>query len=146
MDMSRLTSIAVAAASLALGGVAFAQSQAEIASKLNDEGKAFMYADKYPEASAKFRDAVARVPEAKYFYNLCASLYKEGKFGEALTACNAASSSDTASPQLKEQSARLAGGIKEEAKKQGVDVEPQGGGQSPGEDPNLCTNTPTDPR
>src|SRR5688500_15160371 len=135
MDMSRLTSIAVFAASVALSATAFAQSQADIAAKLNEEGKAFMYADKYPEASAKFRDAVARVPEAKYFYNLCASLYKEGKFGEALTACNAAASSDTASPQLKEQSTKLAQGVREEAKKQGIDVEPQGGGQSPGADP-----------
>src|SRR5215203_4055014 len=144
MDM-RLTSFAFAVM-LALGGTALAQSQADIAAKLNEEGKAFMYADKYPEASAKFRDAVARVPEAKYFYNLCASLYKEGKFGEALTACNAANSSETASPALKDQSSKLAQGIKEEAKKQGVDVEPQGGGQSPGEDPNLCTNSPNDPR
>jgi len=143
--MTRLTSFAFAV-TLALGGTALAQSQADIAAKLNEEGKAFMYADKYPEASAKFRDAVARVPEAKYFYNLCASLYKEGKFGEALTACNAASNSDTAAPALKEQASRLAQGVKEEAKRQGVDVEPQGGGQSPGADPNLCQTTPSDPR
>lgn len=144
--MTRLT-FAFAVTTLAFGGTALAQeSQATIAAKLNEEGKAFMYADKYPEASAKFRDAVARVPEAKYFYNLCASLYKEGKFGEALTACNAANTSETASPGLKEQSAKLAQGIKEEAKNQGVDVEPQGGGQSPGEDPNLCANNPADPR
>ena len=141
--MTRLTPLLFV---LAMTGTAFAQSQAEIAAKLNEEGKAFMYADKYPEASAKFRDAVARVGEAKYFYNLCASLYKEGKFGEALTACNQASNSDTASPQLKEQSAKLAQGVKEEAKRQGIDVEPTGGGQSPGEDPNLCTNNPSDPR
>ncbi|MDQ3334244.1 MAG: hypothetical protein M4D80_03720 [Myxococcota bacterium] len=143
--MTRLTSIAFAV-TLAAGGYAFAQSQAELAEKLNEEGKAFMYADKYTEASAKFRDAVARVPEAKYFYNLCASLFKEGKFGEALLNCNNASSSETASPQLKEQASKLALGIKEEGKRQGIDVEPQGGGQSPGDDPNLCTNTPNDPR
>ena len=47
-------------------------------------------ASKYDEATAKFRDAVARVPEAKYFFNLCTSLFQEGKFGEALTACNSA--------------------------------------------------------
>ena len=142
--MTRL--LAAIAVSLALGGTAFAQSQADIAAKLNDEGKAFMYADKFAEASAKFREAVARVPEAKYFYNLCASLYKEGKFGEALTACNSASSSETASPQLKEQSAKLAQGVRDEAKKQGIDVEPQGGGQSPGEDPDLCKKNPSDAR
>ncbi len=144
--MTRLISIAVVTASIAMGTAAFAQSQAEIAAKLNDEGKVFMYADKYPEASAKFRDAVARVPEAKYFYNLCASLYKEGKFGEALTACNAASNSDTATPQLKSQSDKLAQGVRDEAKRQGIDVEPTGGGQSPGADPNLCQQNPSDPR
>lgn len=142
--MTRL--FAALAATLALGGSAFAQSQADIAAKLNEEGKQFMYEAKYAEASAKFRDAVARVPEAKYFYNLCASLYKEGRFGEALTACNAASSSDTASPELKTQSTKLAQGVKDEAKKQGIDVEPQGGGQSPGEDPDLCTKNPNDAR
>jgi hypothetical protein len=144
MDMTRL--FAAVAATLALGGTALAQSQADIAAKLNEEGKQFMYEAKYAEASAKFRDAVARVPEAKYFYNLCASLYKEGRFGEALTACNAASSSDTASPELKTQSDKLAQGVKEEAKKQGIEVEPQGGGQSPGEDPDLCTKNPQDSR
>lgn len=143
--MIRLTSIAMVA-SMAVGTAAFAQSQAEIAARLNEEGKAFMYKDRWSEASAKFRDAVARVPEAKYFYNLCASLFKEGKFGEALTACNAAQTSDTASPDLKQQAARLAQGVRDEAKKQGVDVEPQGGGQSPGDDPNLCQNNPSDPR
>jgi hypothetical protein len=145
MNMIRLSSVAFVA-SLVVGGTAFAQSQADIAAKLNEEGKAFMYADKYPEASAKFRDAVARVPEAKYFYNLCASLYKEGKFGEALTACNQAGNSDTASPQLKDQSTKLAQGVKDEAKRQGIEVEPTGGGQSPGEDPNLCKSNPSDPR
>lgn len=144
--MTRLASIALGASIALAGGSALAQSQAEIAAKLNEEGKAFMYKDQYTEASAKFRDAVARVPEAKYFYNLCASLYKEGKFGEALTACNAASNSDTASPDLKAQAARLAQGVKDEAKRQNVDVEPQGGGQSPGDDPNLCQTNPSDPR
>lgn len=144
--MTRLASIALGASIALAGGSALAQSQAEIAAKLNEEGKAFMYKDQYAEASAKFRDAVARVPEAKYFYNLCASLYKEGKFGEALTACNAASNSDTASPDLKAQAARLAQGVKDEAKRQNVDVEPQGGGQSPGDDPNLCQTNPSDPR
>lgn len=143
--MTRLTSLALFA-TLVTGGSALAQSQADIANKLNEEGKAFMYADKYPEASAKFRDAVARVPEAKYFYNLCASLYKEGKFGEALTACNQAGNSDTASPQLKEQSTKLAAGVRDEAKRQGIEVEPTGGGQSPGDDPNLCQTSPQDPR
>ncbi len=87
--MSRLTSGFVLAASLlASYGYAHAESQAEIAAKENEEGKQLMFQQKYAESSAKFQDAVARVPEAKYFFNLCMSLYQEGKFGEALTACN----------------------------------------------------------
>src|SRR5215213_2104061 len=90
--MTRLTSIAALAA-LVSAAPAFAQSQADVAAKLNEEGKELMYAGKYPEASAKFREAVARVPEPKYFFNLCTSRFQEGKFGEALTACNAADKS-----------------------------------------------------
>jgi len=142
--MTRLTSGGLAAAFVALGlsASASAQSQAEIAARLNEEGKVLMYSDNYPEASAKFRDAVARVPEAKYFYNLCASLFKEGKFGEALTACNAASNSDTATPDLKTKSDKLAQGVKDEAKRQGIEIEPAGGGAS---DMNCAAN-PSDPR
>src|SRR5436190_20567513 len=143
MHMTRLQFGALGVSIALLGTThAFAEGQAEIAAKPTEEGKAFMYADQYTEASAKFRDAVARVPEAKYFYNLCASLFKEGRFGEALTACNAAGNSDTATPQLKQQSAALAQGVRDEAKKQGIDVEPQGGGAS---DPNCAAN-PGDPR
>src|SRR5258705_12829561 len=86
--MTRLTSFA-AALLLAAGGSALAQSQVQIAAQLNEEGKELMFANKFPEASAKFREAVARVQEAKYFFNLCTSLYQEGKFDEAMTACNA---------------------------------------------------------
>jgi hypothetical protein len=137
-----MTRLAAVAAVFVLGSTAFAQTNAEIASKLNDEGKAFMYADKWAEATAKFRQAIARNPEAKYFYNLCASLFKEGKFGEALQNCNSAASSDTTTPALKEQSEKLGQGIRDEAKRQGIDVEPQGGGAS---QPN-CAATPSDPR
>lgn len=158
--MTRLTSGGFAALVFCVAtSAAFAQSQAEIAARLNEEGKVLMYSDKYAEASAKFRDAVARVPEAKYFYNLCASLYKEGKFGEALTACNAASNSDTATPDLKQKSDKLAQGVKDEAKRQGIDIEPAGGGASeancaanptaPGcaqpPPPDLCAANPADP-
>ena len=87
--MSRLTIGLVVAGSLA-GATAHAQTQAQIAERENEEGKELMFANKMAEASAKFQDAVARVPEPKYFFNLCTSRFAEGKFGEALTACNAA--------------------------------------------------------
>src|SRR5262245_65974910 len=122
--MSRLTSMPqLAAASLAaLLGVATsarAQSQAELAAKANEEGKELMYANKYSEASARFRDAVARVPEPKYFFNLCTSLFQEGKFGEALTACNAVANNNP-SPDQKAKADKLTNRIKDEAKNQGI--------------------------
>jgi hypothetical protein len=88
--MTRLSSLAmVIALTGALTGTVHAQSQAEIAAKLNEEGKELMFADKPAEAAKKFQEAVARVPEAKYFVNLCAARLQEGKLDEALTACNA---------------------------------------------------------
>lgn len=126
--MSWLTKAAAGiAVSLALTGTAFAQSQAAIASRLNDEGKELMYANNYSAASGKFREAVARVPEAKYFFNLCTSLFQEGKFGEALTAC-AAVDKNSPSPDLQAKATKLVGRIKDEAKAQKIDVEPEGGG------------------
>lgn len=144
--MSRLALGLVLASSLA-GGVARAESQAEIAERLNEEGKQLLYAKQYAEASAKFQDAHSRVPEPKYFYNHCLSLTAEGKFGEALTACNAADKN--ADADLKGKIAKLEARIHEEADKQGVSLEPVGGGGGPGEtppvDPNNPTGTPPDP-
>lgn len=114
-------------------GLAYADSQAEIAARENDEGRDLMYASKYDEATAKFRDAVARVPEAKYFFNLCTSLFQEGRFGEALTACNSAAKNNT-DDALKAKIEKMSGKIQDEAKAQGLDLQPVGGG---GGDPNL---------
>jgi hypothetical protein len=145
--MLRLTPIAAAslAALVGMAAPAFAQSQAEFAAKANEEGKELMYANKYAEASARFRDAVARVPEPKYFFNLCTSLFQEGKFGEALTACNAVDN-NSPSPEQKTKVDKLRNRIKDEAKAQGISVEPVGGGQSPGETTLDCAATPQDSR
>ncbi len=144
--MSRLALGIVLASSL-FGGIARAESQAEIAARLNEEGKQLMFAEKYAEASAKFQDAHSRVPEPGYFFNHCMSLTAEGKFGEALTACNAADKN--ADAELKQKLAKLETRIHEEATKQGVSLEPVGGGGGPGEtpavDPNNPTGTPADP-
>jgi hypothetical protein len=143
--MTRLTTVAACLAASALSTTAYAQSQAEIAEKLNAEGKTLLFSNKYAEASAKFRLAVARVPEPGYFINLCTSLYHEGKFGEALTACNAVSNNNPSADQ-RGKSDKLVARIKQEAQAQGISVEALGGGQSPG-DPGLdCGATPGDPR
>src|SRR5690606_36703302 len=68
--MSRLALGLVLASSL-VGGAAFAESQAEIADRLNEEGMQLLFASNYAEVSAKFQDANSRVPEPYYFYNHC---------------------------------------------------------------------------
>jgi hypothetical protein len=108
---------------------AFAQTQAEIANRLNDEGKQELIAKNWPQASAKFREAVARVPEAKYFMNLCVSLSMEGKLGEALTACDAVEK-NSPTPEQREKAQKMAAKITDEAKAQGLNVEPTGGGSA----------------
>jgi tetratricopeptide (TPR) repeat protein len=62
---------------------------ADRAAAFNDQGKNLMFAGKFSEATPMFREAVALVPEPKYFFNLGTSLFQEGKFDEALTALNA---------------------------------------------------------
>ena len=136
--MTRLTSV-VAALLLAAAGSAYAQSQAQIANQLNEEGKELMFGNKYAEASEKFREAVARVPEPKYFFNLCTSLFQEGKFEAAITACNAVDK-NTPAAELHDKSAKLLARIHEEATAQHIDLNPAGSGGGGGE-----TNTPPDP-
>ena len=144
--MTRLTTVAACLAASALATTtAYAQSQAEIAEKLNSEGKTLLFSNKFAEASAKFRLAVARVPEPGYFINLCTSLYHEGKFGEALTACNAVSNNNPSADQ-RGKADKLTVRIKKEAEAQGISAEALGGGQSPGETGLDCGATPNDPR
>jgi len=144
--MTRLTTVAACLAASALATSAYAESQAEIAENLNKEGRQLLFENKYPEATAKFRQAIARVPaEPKYFLNLCVSLFYEGKFGEALTACNAVGNNNPSAEQ-RTKADQLTERIHKEAKAQGVSVEPIGGGQGPGEPTLDCGATPDDPR
>jgi tetratricopeptide (TPR) repeat protein len=140
--MSRFTSFAIGIAmAAALAARAHAQTQAEIASKLNEEGKELMYADKYAEAAKKFQEAVARVPEAKYFVNLCTARLQEGKLDEALTACNAVEL-NTPTPDQKSRAEKLIVKINEEARKQHLELHAGGGG---GGDPGVDPSRPPDP-
>ncbi|HUS29918.1 MAG TPA: hypothetical protein VMZ53_15540 [Kofleriaceae bacterium] len=125
-------------ASSLLATHAFAETQAEIAARENEEGKQLMFENKYSEASAKFMSAHSRVPEPKYFFNHCTSLFWEGKFGESLTACNAADKN--ADDKLKAKIAAFEDKIKAEAQKQGVVLQPVGGGAGPGETPPVGTD------
>lgn len=138
--MTRLTSIAIATGVLLMSAPAFAQ-QAELAAKLNDEGKDLMYDGKFAEASAKFRDAVARVPEPKYFFNLCTSLYQEGKFSDAMTACGGVAKNSPSS-ELDAKAQKMIERIETEAKAQNIPLVATGGG---GGDPNDPNTPPPDP-
>lgn len=134
--MTRFPTVACSITLLAaLTGTALAQSQAEIAASLNEEGKQLMFQDKPAEAAKKFQEAVARVPEAKYFVNLCAARLQEGKLDEALTACNAVDLNNPSDDQ-KSKAGKLTDKIKEEAKKQNLELHPGGGGGGdPGQPP-----------
>ncbi|MGE0550455.1 MAG: hypothetical protein AB7O24_09265 [Kofleriaceae bacterium] len=139
--MTRLASIAPVLAAIAgFASTAHAQSQADIAAQSNEAGKKLMYESRYAEASEKFQDAVGRVPEPKYFFNLCTSRFQEGKFGEALTACNAVDKHNPTAEQ-KAKTEKLIGRIQEEATKQGIDLN----ASSTPAAPDVCATNPSDP-
>src|ERR1700733_13451891 len=127
--MTRLA-VAFAVAGVLVAQVAYAETQAELAEKENEDGKALMFQGNYKGATEKFRDAADRAPEAKYFFNLCYSVYQQGVFGEALTACN---NGDKLSPDdtLKGKLSKLEDQIKNDAATQHVDLAPTGGGGGP---------------
>jgi hypothetical protein len=144
--MSRLPSLAIAAL-LASSTAAHAQSQAELAEKLNDEGKQLMLEDKYPEASYKFQQAVARVAEPKYFFNLCVSQTNEGKLNEAYANCYSAKGN--ANAQLVGKADKMITKIQDLAKQQNIELQEPGGaaGRDPVRTPTGSTNpnTASDP-
>lgn len=94
-------------------------TQPQIAWQTNRDGVALVKQKKYPEATMKFRDAVARLPEAAYFYNLCHALFLEGKFAEALVACNAVGQNEP-KPALQYKAERMSRRIKAAANSEGI--------------------------
>ncbi|HET9626434.1 MAG TPA: hypothetical protein VFP84_33965, partial [Kofleriaceae bacterium] len=138
--MSRLPSLAIATlfVSVASSTLVHAQSQAELAEKLNDEGKQLMLEDKYAEASYKFQQAVARVAEPKYFFNLCVSQTNEGKLNEAYANCYSAKGN--ANEQLVGKADKMIAKIQDLAKQQHVELQEPGG--AAGRDPTSSGNLP----
>jgi len=63
------------------------KSKQELALKLDQEGDELFAAKKFAEATAKYRAAVETVPDPAYLFDLCQSLYGEGKLAEAKTTC-----------------------------------------------------------
>jgi tetratricopeptide (TPR) repeat protein len=62
---------------------------AKTAEQLNDEGKEHMYAGRFAEAAAVYKELVRVAPMAKYYFNLCTALYSNGEYDAATQACNA---------------------------------------------------------
>jgi len=134
--MTRFTSFAIL---IALTGSVHAQApaepsaepqtQAQIAEQLNTEGRELMYDNKAAEAAEKFRQAIARDAEAKYFLNLCTAQLTAGKLGEALTACNNVEQNRPSAEQT-EKAKKLIARINDEAKAQNLPLVAEGGGAS----------------
>jgi tetratricopeptide (TPR) repeat protein len=80
----------IVASGLALvctAGAALAQNKK--AEALNDEGKDLYSEGKdYEGAAAKFRQAIAIAPDARYYFNLCSALDKLDLYEQALQACD----------------------------------------------------------
>jgi hypothetical protein len=130
--MTRFASLALV---IAFTGTAYAETHAERATRLNDEGKDLMVHDQFADAAKKFQEAVAEVPEAKYYANLCTALLQIGKLDEALSACNKVEI-NSPTPEQKARAEKLIALINEEAKKQKLTLHPPPEGGCSGPD---CT-------
>ncbi len=125
--------------------LASAQTQPEIAAELNEEGKKLMVEQKPAEASKRFADAAARDPNPKYFFNLCKAYYFQGMLFEAMDACKNARN-EKPPEALVQKISDLEGMIKDEAKKQGVDLSKPPATTPPGPDQPDPTVDPTQPQ
>src|SRR5687767_3784181 len=95
--MRALVVMILAASSSAIGLPLLAHAQGPApsaedtarAEALNDQGKVLFSEEKdYAGAAEKFRLAISLLPDARYFYNLCAALEKLGRYEDALNACD----------------------------------------------------------
>jgi hypothetical protein len=94
-------------------------SQAAIAAGLNEEARKAIAGKGFAQASEKLRSAVARVPEPRYFFNLCLSLYLEGKLDEGMRACKAVHQNEPP-PALRDKTNELIQRVRDEARRQGI--------------------------
>lgn len=120
-----ITSV-LASATLALGAsTASAQTPADQAKQLNEEGKRFLQAKPMDAARAadKFRQAIALSPEGGYYLNLCMALFHEGKLGEAYVECKAVAPHGGNAAAVRQADTIIDKHILPEMKKAGVDPE-----------------------
>jgi hypothetical protein len=105
------------------------------AEALNDQGKELYKARDYQGAAAKFREAIGLTPDARYYFNLCATLEKTGDYDGALEACDAVYA-NAPSDELKGKTGARAAEIRKAKRER--DSQPQ---PVPG-DPNLPNPQP----
>jgi hypothetical protein len=124
--------------SILVPAVAAAQTAAPnpAAEALNDQGKELYKARDYQGAAAKFREAIGIAPDARYYFNLCATLEKTGDYDGALEACDSVYANNP-SDELKGKTGARAADIRK-AKRERDAQQPV---QQPG-DPNLPNPQP----
>ena len=102
--MSNRLRYAALALFMLIPAVATAQSPAERAAKLNEQGKTLWQKENNLEGAAeKFRQATALSPEARYFFNLCYALHQLHKYREAMTECEKVGTAQGADDNLRKK-------------------------------------------
>ena len=97
-------------------------SQAQIAWESSQAGIEHVKQGNFEEATAKFRDAAARMPEPAYFFNMCLALYQQGHYSEALVACDAVQN-NSPTPELAAKTKNMRARIATAAKSQDIKLE-----------------------
>jgi tetratricopeptide (TPR) repeat protein len=97
------------------------------AEQLNEDGKTAYKNKDYATATAKFQAAIAISPEARFYFNLCASDEKLGDYDGALTACDEVYT-HTPTDELKGKTGERAAEIRAKKKKRDQDLAAKGGG------------------
>lgn len=101
--------------------VSFAQARpAEVADTLNEDGKSLYKSQNYPEAAKKFHQAIELSPEARFYFNLCATLEKLQDYNGALEACDSVYAHEPAD-ELKAKTGARAASIRAAQKKRAED-------------------------
>src|SRR3989304_5948196 len=91
----RSTLLVAATLTLALPCLALAQkTPAQQADDLNEAGKGLYKNNDFAGAAGKFREAIALSAEARFYFNLRATLEKAGDYAAALEACDNAYTDD----------------------------------------------------
>jgi hypothetical protein len=120
-----VTTVALSAALASAPAVpAFAQTPAEQANRLNDEGKQLFAEKDFDGAYEKFRAAAALSPEARFYYNQCYALGFLERYEEAIQKCEQVEPAGADAALLKKTENALASLRQKVAAKQGGEARP----------------------